>query len=71
VRWPAAALVLLLLTVGVGFFPQEPLRRLVERSLRERFGAGASLDGLHVVPLLLRADVAGLRLEGRGFPVAV
>lgn len=63
--------VLLLLVVGFGFFPQEPVRRLAERALRQTVGEGSRLGHLHVVPLLLRADVRDLRLEGRTFSLLV
>jgi outer membrane protein insertion porin family len=62
---------MLLLLVGFGFFPQEPVRRLAERALRQAVGEGSRLGHVHVVPLLLRADVSELRLEGRSFSLSV
>jgi outer membrane protein insertion porin family len=66
-----ATAVVVLLLAGLGLFPQEPLRRLAEDALRSRVGTGSRLGGLHVTPLLLRADLRDLRLEGPGFALRV
>ena len=58
----AAALLIGLLAAGL--FPQEPLRRFVERRLREALGPATRLDHLHVVPGTLSVDIRGLVLEG-------
>jgi outer membrane protein assembly complex protein YaeT len=58
---------LVVLLVGFGLFPQEPLRRLVEDTLRTTVGRGSRLGGLHVTPFRLRAEMQDLRLEGSGF----
>jgi outer membrane protein insertion porin family len=47
------------------------VRRLAERALRQTVGEGSRLGHLHVVPLLLRADMGDLRLEGRSFSLLV
>jgi outer membrane protein assembly complex protein YaeT len=58
---------LVVVLVGSGLFPQEPLRRLVEDTLRTTVGRESRLGGLHVTPFRLRAEMRDLRLEGRGF----
>jgi outer membrane protein insertion porin family len=47
------------------------VRRLAERVLKQTVGEGSRLGHLHVVPLLLRADVGDLRLEGETFSLLV
>lgn len=49
--------------LGAGLFPQEPLRRLIEDRLRAALGPDVRLRRLHVVPVLLRADVEGLEIH--------
>ena len=66
-----AVVLLAVLAAGLGFFPQEPVRRFVEDRLREATSAESRLGGLHVVPLLLRADVRDLRVEGEGLTLRV
>jgi outer membrane protein insertion porin family len=66
-----ATAVVVLLLAGLGLFPQEPLRRLAENALRSKVGSGSRLGGLHVTPLLLRAELRDLRLEGPGFALRV
>lgn len=63
-RWRLALAVLGLcaLLIAGGFFPQEPLRRLVETRLRAALGPDVQVQRLHVVPALLRADLYGFRL---------
>src|SRR5688572_19195524 len=65
-RW-ARLLLALSLTLAImigllaaGLFPQEPLRRFVERRLRAALGPTARLDHLHIVPGSLRAEIRGL-----------
>ena len=50
-------LVGLVLLLGLGLFPHEPLRRLAEIRLQEAMGAGSRLGGLRVTPFLLRVEV--------------
>src|SRR5262245_40491693 len=61
----AAAILIGLLAAGL--FPQEPLRRFVERRLREALGPTARLDHLHVVPGTLSVDIRGLVIEAPTF----
>src|SRR5689334_9195918 len=59
-------LALLLLAIGLlafGFFPQDPLRHLLESRLRAALGPDAHVGRLHVVPGLLRVDVEELHVR--------
>ncbi|HEY7514065.1 MAG TPA: hypothetical protein VIC87_06285, partial [Vicinamibacteria bacterium] len=69
-----AALIGLVGLVGLaalGFFPQEPLRRVVRSRLATMTGAEVQLARLHVVPALLRADVEGLSVVSPGLRVRI
>ncbi|HSD28939.1 MAG TPA: hypothetical protein VLL75_16685, partial [Vicinamibacteria bacterium] len=65
------ALALALLLAGVGFFPQDPLRRAVERRLQSALGPQSRIGRLEVVPVLLLAEARDLHLEGPGFSLQV
>ncbi len=60
-------LVLVVLVVFVvaalGLFPEEPLRRVVESSLRRTFGPNTSVARVHVFPAGLRGEVEGLVVD--------
>ena len=62
-----AALGLLVL----GWFPQEPLRRLLETRLQEGLGPGSGVRRLHVVPGRLRTEVVDLVIEGPAYRLEV
>ncbi|MET0556674.1 MAG: translocation/assembly module TamB domain-containing protein, partial [Vicinamibacteria bacterium] len=56
-----------LLGVGLllsGWFPQERLRLLAERQIRQAIGPGSRIGALHVVPGRLYAEIADLVIEG-------
>ena len=56
-----------LLGVGLllsGWFPQERLRLLAERQIRQAIGPGSRIGALHVVPGRLWAEVTDLVIEG-------
>ena len=57
--------------LGLGFFPQEPVRRLVESRLRDAFGPGSRLGGLALTPFLLRAEFRDLHLAGPGYELTL
>jgi outer membrane protein assembly factor BamA len=57
--------------LAAGLFPQEPLRLLFEGRLRARFGPGARLGHLHLVPGALRLAVDDLDVEGQAFAGSV
>jgi outer membrane protein insertion porin family len=57
--------------VALGLFPQEWLRRLVERRLQAVFGPEATLGRIHVVPLLMRVELEDLRFGTAGFHLEV
>jgi len=59
--------VVLVAIVGLGWFPQEPLRRLVERQLRAAIGTNSRIGRLHVVPGRLQAEAHDLVLDGPAF----
>ncbi len=63
----AAGLVIL----AGGFFPQEPVRRLVEGRMRRAFGPRSRIGGLHVVPARLRLEITDVALDGPTFGAAV
>ena len=67
-RWLLGALVLcVLLGVGLllsGWFPQERLRLLAERQIRQAIGPGSRIGALHVVPGRLWAEITDLVIEG-------
>ncbi len=63
----ALALLLLLLLIGFGLFPQDLLRRAVERRLQSALGPQSRLGRLHVVPALLQAELGGIDIRGPGF----
>jgi outer membrane protein insertion porin family len=67
-RWLLGALVLCaLLGVGLvlsGWFPQERLRLLAERQIRQAVGPGSRIGALHVVPGKLYAEISDLVIEG-------
>jgi len=42
--------------IALGWFPQEPVRRLLETRLQEGLGPGSSVKRLHVVPSKLRTE---------------
>lgn len=57
--------------VILGWFPQEPLRRVLETRLQEGLGPGSSVRRLHVVPGKLRTEVADLVIEGPAYRLEV
>ena len=57
--------------LGLGIFPQEPLRRLAEGRLQAALGGRSGLGGLRVVPFLLKAELRDLRVEGPGYALDV
>jgi outer membrane protein insertion porin family len=67
-RWILAALLLcILLGVGLlasGWFPQERLRLLAERQIRQAIGPGSRIGALHVVPGKLYAQIDDLVVDG-------
>jgi outer membrane protein assembly factor BamA/autotransporter translocation and assembly factor TamB len=68
------ALGLLLAAVGflaLGWFPQEPLRRMLETRLQEGLGPGSSVKRLHVVPGKLRTEVVDLVIEAPAYRLEV
>ena len=70
-RIGVGALAIALLLVAFGVFPQEPLRRAVEGRLQAATGPGSRLGRLHVVPIVLRAELKDVRIEGRGYSLHV
>ncbi|HSD27901.1 MAG TPA: translocation/assembly module TamB domain-containing protein, partial [Vicinamibacteria bacterium] len=65
------AVALALLMAGLGFFPQDPLRRAVERRLQAALGPQSRIGRLDVVPVLLTAEMRDLHLEGPGYSLQV
>lgn len=61
-RLLALAIALLAGLLGFGLFPQEPLRRWTENRLRAALGPQVQVGRLHVVPVLLRAEVWDVRV---------
>jgi outer membrane protein assembly factor BamA/autotransporter translocation and assembly factor TamB len=57
--------------IALGWFPQEPLRRVLEARLQEGLGPGSSVKRLHVVPGKLRTEVADLVIEGPAYRLEV
>jgi outer membrane protein assembly factor BamA/autotransporter translocation and assembly factor TamB len=57
--------------LGLGWFPQGPLRRLVERQIQSALGPGSRIGGLHVTPARLAATVDDLTLVGPSYTVRV
>src|SRR5687767_12474167 len=55
----------------LGWFPQEPLRRVLETRLQEGLGPGSSVRRLRVVPGKLRTEVADLVIEGPAYRLEV
>lgn len=72
-RWLLAALLLCaLLGVGLllsGWFPQERLRLLAERQIRQAIGPGSRIGALHVVPGKLYAEIADFVIEGPAYRI--
>jgi len=67
---------LLLAALGAGWFPQEPLRKVLEQQLAQVVaapgtGGSARVGRLAVVPALLKAELENLELEGGGFRVKI
>src|SRR5574341_403869 len=65
------ALALALLLAGLGLFPQDALRRVVERRIQSLLGPGSRLGRLHLVPVLLRAEMEEILIRGPGFSLQV
>src|SRR5262245_43318266 len=67
----AAALLLIVVSVPVilGHFPQEPLRRYVEKQLRKTYGAASHLGGLRVVPARLEVELNDLVLDAPAYRI--
>jgi len=65
------ALALALLLAGLGLFPQDALRRVVERRMQSVLGPGSRLGRLHLVPVLLRAEMEEILIRGPGFSLQV
>ena len=57
--------------VFLGWFPQEPLRRVLETRLQEGLGPESSVRRLHVVPGRLRTEVVDLVIEGPAYRLEV
>ena len=57
--------------VAMGWFPQEPLRRLVESQLRKTIGSGSRIGRLHIVPRRLWVDVDELIVDGPAYRLEV
>ena len=55
----------------LGWFPQEPLRRLLETRLQQGLGPESSVRQLHVVPGRLRTEVVDLVIEGPSYRLEV
>jgi translocation and assembly module TamA len=67
-----ACLVLLTITaLALGWFPQEPLRRVVEKRIRAAVGPQARLGHLVVRPLFLEATIDDLVFPGTGYRIDV
>ena len=68
----AVAALCLLLGLGLlaaGWFPQERVRLLVERRMREAVGPRSRVGALHVVPGSLSAEISELTLEGPAYRI--
>jgi hypothetical protein len=57
--------------IALGWFPQEPLRRVLESRLQEGLGPGSSVKRLHIVPGKLRTEIADLVIEGPAYRLEV
>jgi hypothetical protein len=57
--------------LAVGWFPQERVRLLVERRMREAIGPRSRVGALHVVPGSLSAEVHELTLEGPAYRIEI
>jgi len=66
-----ALLLLAIVLVAGGFFPQGFLRSLVERRVVETLGPESRIGSLHVVPAGLRAEIRDLVLAGPGYRLEV
>jgi outer membrane protein assembly factor BamA/autotransporter translocation and assembly factor TamB len=66
-----AVLAFILVVFFFGWFPQAPVRRLVEARLRSALGPRARVGAVHVVPGRLAVDVRDLAFEGPGYSVEV
>ena len=66
-----AALVLIAVSLPIAFgrFPQEPLRRFVEKQLRASFGDGSRIGSLHLVPARLEVEVSDLVLDAPAYHI--
>jgi outer membrane protein assembly factor BamA/autotransporter translocation and assembly factor TamB len=67
----AGIVVLCLLLIALGLFPQEWLRSIVERQVRTALGPQSRIGRMHVVPGRLRADASDVVIEGRGFRLEI
>jgi outer membrane protein assembly factor BamA len=63
-------LVLCLGLFSLGFFPQDPLRRLAEKRLRAAVGPGSRIGQLHVVPIRLAVSARDVVLANDGFELS-
>src|SRR5262245_24314977 len=73
-RLLAVAALCILLGLGLlatGWFPQERVRLLVERRMREAIGPRSRIGALHVVPGSLSAELRELTLEGPSYRIEV
>lgn len=59
------------LSLSLGLFPQEPVRRRVESRLKAALGPSARLGALRVVPGRLAAEARDVVLEGEGYRLEV
>ncbi len=66
-----AVLAFILVAFFFGWFPQAPVRRLVEARLRSALGPGARVGAVHVVPGRLAVDVRDLAFEGPGYSIEI
>jgi hypothetical protein len=57
--------------LALGWFPQEPLRRLLETRLQQGLGPQSRVRRLHVVPGKLRTEVVDLVIEGPAYRLEV
>ena len=67
----ALCIVLGLGFLAAGWFPQERVRLLVERRMREAVGPRSRIGALHVVPGSLSAELRELTLEGPAYRIEV
>jgi len=70
-RWTLLGLGLVVLALALGLFPQEPLRRFMERQIRSAVGPHSRIGRLHIVPARLQVEVYDLVVEGPAYRLEV